>query len=332
VANTLQIFEWMLDVKMGQETILMATPLFHIYGMIAGMSLGIYSASTLVMFEDPGDETVVIRSINKYKPTIFLAIPTMYDAIINDSDVKAGKVDVRSIWGWISGSVPLLQETKLEFEKLTGGRLVEGYGLSEALAITHCNPFCDQTRTGSIGLPLPDVDARIVDQENGVTVLPPGNSGELVIKSPNVMVGYHNNPNETANSLRNGWLYTGDIARMDEDGFFYIIDRKNELITSGGFQVWPREVEGAIVENPKVQEVSVAGIPDPYRGERVKAWIVLKPGQTAEAEEIRVWCKDRLAPFKVPTHIEFKDALPKTTLGEILRRELVKQHLEAERG
>lgn len=332
VANTLQICEWMSDVKMGQETVLIVIPLFHLYGMIAGLSFGIYSASTLVMIEDPGDIANVIRSISKYKPTIFPDTPTMYNAMINDPDVKARKVDLSSIRECISGSAPLRRETKEKFDELIGGRLVEGYGLSEAPAVTHCNPLYGESRTGSIGIPLPDVDARIVDRENGVTVLPPGDIGELVIKSPNVMVGYHNNPTETANSLKDGWLYTDDIARMDEDGFFYIVDRKKELIKPGGFEVWPREVEEAIAKHPKVQEVGVAGIPDPYRGETVKAWIVLKPGQNADVEEIRAWCRDRLAPFKVPTYVEFRDALPKTTIGVILRRELVKGHLEAERG
>jgi long-chain acyl-CoA synthetase len=208
--------------------------------------------------------------------------------------------------------------------------LVEGYGLSEAPTATHCNPLYGETRIGSIGIPLPDVDARIVDLEDGVTDLPPGEIGELIVKSPNVMVGYHNMPTETENTLRDGWLYTGDIARMDEDGYFYIVDRKKEVIKPSGFQVWPREVEEVISDNPKVLEVGVAGIPDAYRGETVKAWVVLKPGEKADVEEIRGWCKERLAPFKVPTHVEFRDEIPKTTVGKILRRELLKQHMDAQ--
>jgi long-chain acyl-CoA synthetase len=273
----------------------------------------------------------VIGSIAKFKPTIYPGVPAMYNAINNHPDVIAGKVDVSSIRGCISGSAPLMRETKEKFDALTGGRLVEGYGLSEAPTATHCNPLYGETRTGSIGIPLSDVDAGIVDLEDGTTVLPPGEIGELVIKSPNVMVGYHNMPTETANSLRDGWLFTGDIARMDEDGYFYIVDRKKELIKPGGFQVWPREVEEVIAENPKVFEVGVAGIPDAYRGETVKAWVVLKPGESADTEEIRAWCKERLAPFKVPTHVEFRDEIPKTTVGKILRRELVQQHLESDK-
>jgi long-chain acyl-CoA synthetase len=177
-------------------------------------------------------------------------------------------------------------------------------------------------------LPLPDIDCRIISLEDEVTVLGPGEVGELVIQGPNVMKGYHNMPTETANSLRDGWLYTGDIARMDEEGFFYMVDRKKELIKPGGYQVWPRDVEEVIATHPKVLEVGVAGVPDPYRGETVKAWVVLKPEETATEEEIKDWCKDRMAKFKVPTHVEFRSELPKTTVGKILRRELVRQHKE----
>ena len=221
-----------------------------------------------------------------------------------------------------------MRETKEQFEALTGGLVFEGYGLSEAPTATHCNPLFGENRTGSIGLPLPDVDARIIDLDDEVTVLPVGEIGELVVKGPLVFKGYHNMPTETKNALRDGWLYTGDIARMDEDGYFYIVDRKKELIKPGGFQVWPREVEEVIQENPKVLEVGVAGIPDPKRGETVKAWVVLKPGETADVAEIRAWCKDKLAAYKVPTKVEFRDELPKIIVGKILRRELVRQHKE----
>ena len=200
--------------------------------------------------------------------------------------------------------------------------------MSEAPTASHCNPLYGKNPPGSMGLPLPDVDCRIISLDDEVTVMQPGEIGELVIKSPNVMHGYHNMPTETENTLRDGWLYSGDIARMDEEGFFYIVDRKKELIKPGGYQVWPREVEEIIASHPKVMEVGVAGIPDPYRGETVKAWVVIKPGETLTEEEVRDWCKERLAKFKVPTHVEFRDELPKTTVGKILRRELVRQHKE----
>jgi long-chain acyl-CoA synthetase len=221
-----------------------------------------------------------------------------------------------------------MRETKEKFEALTGGKLVEGYGLSEAPTATHCNPLYGDIRTGSIGLPLPDVDCRIVSLDDGITTLKPGEVGELCIQGPQVMKGYHNMPTETANTLRDGWLYTGDIAKMDEDGYFYIVDRKKELIKPGGYQVWPREVEEVISSYPKVLEVGVAGVVDAYRGETVKAWVVLKPGETATEEEIREYCKKNMAPFKVPTQVEFRTELPKTTVGKVLRRELVREHME----
>jgi long-chain acyl-CoA synthetase len=329
VANTLQIQSFMPDLKYGDEIVLMAIPMFHVYGLVAGMSFGIASAASLVLAVNPRDLDDVLGSIAKYRPTIYPGVPTMYNAINNHPDVQAGKVDVSSIRGCISGSAPLMRETKLTFEKLTGGKLVEGYGLSEAPTATHCNPLNGINKEGSIGLPLPDVEARIISLDDEVTVLPPGEIGELVLRGPQIMKGYHNMPTETANSLRDGWLYTGDIARMDEEGYFYIVDRKKELIKPSGYQVWPREVEEVISEHAKVLEVGVAGIPDAYRGETVKAWIVMKPGETATAEDIQAWCKERLAAFKVPTHVEFRDELPKTTVGKVLRRELVRQDREA---
>jgi len=248
--------------------------------------------------------------------------------------VIAGKYNLRSIKACISGSAPLMRETKEKFEELSGGVVFEGFGLSEAPTATHCNPLLGVNKTGSIGMPMSDVECRIVSLDDGETTLPMGEVGELVIRGPQVMRGYHNMPTETENTLRTmddggPWLFTGDIARMDEDGYFYIVDRKKELIKPGGFQVWPREVEEVLTTNPKVLEAGVAGIPDPYRGETVKAWIVVRPGETLTEDEIRSWCKERLAPYKVPSHIEFRTELPKTTVGKILRRELVRQHKEA---
>ncbi|MDX1600726.1 MAG: AMP-binding protein, partial [Anaerolineales bacterium] len=245
VANTLQIRSW-LPGETGEEIMLMAIPLFHVYGMVAGMSYAISAAASMVMVPDPRDMQDVLENIDKYQPTLFPGVPAMYNAINNHPDVEAGKYDIGSIKACISGSAPLMKETQERFEELTGGNLVEGYGLSEAPTATHCNPIHGETRTGSIGLPFPDVDCRIVSLEDEVTVLDPGEVGELIIKSPNVMVGYHNMPTETNNTLRDGWLYTGDIAKMDEDGYFYIVDRKKEVIKPSGFQVLPREVEEVI--------------------------------------------------------------------------------------
>ena len=333
VANTLQMKEWITTAEEGKETVLMAIPLFHVYGMVAGMNFALVSGASLVMIPNARDIPDVLENINKYHPTIFPGVPTLYNAINNRPEVKSGKVNLRSIKACISGSAPLMRETKEKFEELSGGKVFEGYGLSEAPTATHCNPLMGVNKTGSIGMPMSDVDCKIISLDDGETEMALGEIGELVIHGPQVMKGYHNMPTETANSLRKlkdgkTWLFTGDIARMDEEGYFYIVDRKKELIKPGGFQVWPREVEEAIAAHPKVLEVGVAGIPDPYRGETVKAWIVLKPGQQATADEIKAFCKERLAAYKVPTHYEFRTELPKTTVGKILRRELVKQHKE----
>jgi long-chain acyl-CoA synthetase len=338
VANTLQIKSWMSTLREGQEIVLMAIPLFHVYGMVAGMNFALASGASMVMVPNPRDLLDVLSSIDKYKPTIFPGVPTLYNAINNHPAVKAGKYDLKSVKACISGSAPLMRETKEKFEALTGGVVFEGFGLSEAPTATHCNPLAGINKTGSIGMPMPDVECKIINLDDGVTVLEMGEVGELIIRGPQVMKGYHNMPTETVNTLRDledggaPWLFTGDIARMDEDGYFYIVDRKKELIKPGGYQVWPREVEEAIIAHPKVLEVGVAGIPDPYRGETVKAWVVVKPGETLTEEEIKTFSKERLAAYKVPTHIEFRSELPKTTVGKILRRELVRQHKEGSKN
>ena len=333
VANTLQIKAWLVTSNDGQEVYLMAIPLFHVYGMVAGLGIAIASGASMVMVPNPRDLKDVLENISKHKATVFPGVPAMYNGINNHPDVKAGKYELSSIKVCISGSAALMRETKEEFERLTGGKIFEAYGLSEAPTGTHGNPLLGVNKTGSIGMPFPNMDCRVVSLDDGETDLLQGEIGELLLNGPQVMKGYHNMPTETANSLRKDkdgkvWLYTGDIVRMDEDGYFYIVDRKKELIKPGGFQVWPREVEEAIMDYPKVLEVGVAGIPDPYRGETVKAWIVLKPGETATAEDIKAFCKERLAAYKVPTHYEFRAELPKTTVGKILRRELVRQHKE----
>jgi long-chain acyl-CoA synthetase len=296
------------------------------------MLFSILDGASMVMVPNPRDLKDLLDNIQKYKTTIFPGVPTLYNAINNHPDVLAGKYNLSTIKACISGSAPLLRETKEKFEALTGGVVFEGYGLSEAPTATHCNPLLGENRTGSIGLPLPDVDARIISLDDEVTVMPVGEIGELVVKGPQVFKGYHQMPTETSNSLRDGWLYTGDIARMDEDGYFYIVDRKKELIKPGGYQVWPREVEEVIAANPKVLDVGVAGVPDAYRGETVKAWVVVKPGEELTQQEVMDWCKERLAKFKVPTEVEFRSELPKTTVGKILRRELVREHKEAAKG
>ncbi|HMV28999.1 MAG TPA: long-chain fatty acid--CoA ligase [Anaerolineales bacterium] len=333
VANTLQIKSWMTGLDEGKEVVLMGIPLFHVYGMVAGMNFAMATGSSMVMIPNARDLKDVLENIAKYKATIFPGVPLLYNGINNHPDVKAGKYDLSSIKACISGSAALMRETKEEFERLTGGKVFEGFGMSEAPTAVTCNPLNGVNKTGSIGMPLPDVDMKIISLDDGETEMQLGEIGEIVVNGPQVMKGYHNMPTETANSLRQlkdgkTWLFTGDIARMDEDGYFYIVDRKKELIKPGGFQVWPREVEEAIMDNPKVLEVGVGGIPDPKSGETVKAWVVLKPGESMTEDELKEFCKERLAPYKVPRYVEFRTELPKTTVGKILRRELVRQHKE----
>ena len=333
VANTMQVGSWMPNLLMGKETVLMAIPLFHVYGMVVGMLFGIYMAAPLVMVPNPRDMPDLLGNIRKFHPTVFPGIPMLYNAINNRPEVIAGKYDLKSIKACISGSAPLLRDTKERFEALSGGKVFEGYGLSEAPTATHCNPQMGMNKTGSIGMPFPDVEAKIISLDDGETEMKLGEIGELVVRGPQVMKGYHNMPHETTIALRKlgdgkVWLFTGDIACMDEDGYFYIVDRKKELIKPGGEQVWPREVEEVIAANPKVLEVGVAGIPDSLRGEVVKAWVVVKPGEHITEEEVKEWSRKSLAVYKVPRQVEFRSELPKTTVGKVLRRELVRQHNE----
>ncbi|QBS38649.1 long-chain fatty acid--CoA ligase [Thermaerobacter sp. FW80] len=325
VANVLQTAEWTLRGRWDeahQQVILGVMPFFHSYGMTTVMNLAI--ALQCAMVPLPRFEAeMVIRAIDKYRPTMVPGVPTMYVALMNHP--KFHKIDVSSIEACVSGAAPLPLEVQERFEASTGGQLVEGYGLTEASPVTHANPPNEYKRNGTIGLPVPDTDARIVDIETGTRVLGPGEVGELIIRGPQVMKGYWNRPEETARALRDGWLYTGDIATMDEDGFFRIVDRKKEMIISGGYNVYPREVEEVLYEHPKVLEAAVIGAPDPYRGEMVKAFAVLKPGQTATEQEIIEFCRQRLAKYKVPRAVEFRSELPKTLIGKVLRRALLEE-------
>ncbi len=325
VANALQVTEWFKGCRYGEETVICVLPFFHSYGMTCCINFGIANAATLVVlprFEiDP-----VMQAIDKYQPTLFPGVPTMYIGVVNHPDVT--KINVKSIKYCISGSAPLPVEVAQKFEELTGGYLVEGFGLSETSPVSHCNPMIGVRKPGSIGLPLPDTLCKIVDLETGTKILPPGETGELCITGPQAMKGYWNMPEETAKTLRDGWVYTGDIARMDEDGYFYIVDRKKDMIIAGGFNIYPRDVEEVLFEHPKVMEAVVAGVPDPYRGETVKAFIVLKEGEQATEEEIVAYCKTKLAAYKVPKLVEFRKELPKTAVGKVLRRFLREEEMK----
>jgi long-chain acyl-CoA synthetase len=302
-------------------------PLFHIFGMTVTMNSPIYMRSTMVMLPDPRDIPSVIKTIEKYRPAIFCGVPTMYIALINTPGIE--KHNLRSIRLCISGASALPVEVQRKFEALTGGRLVEGYGLTETSPVTHVNPLDDprKNRPGSIGIPVSDTEAKIVDLESGEHDLPPDKAGELVIRGPQVMMGYWNKPEDNKVSIRDGWFHTGDIATMAPDGYFSIVDRKKDMIDVSGFKVWPREVEETLFEHPAIQEAAVVGIPDARSGEAVKAFVVLKKGSEGKvtAEEISKFCKERIASFKAPKFVEFKDALPKTAVGKVLRRELKKE-------
>lgn len=324
LANVLQMKAWAtpIDIEEGKEIAVGVMPLFHVYGMVTVMHFAVATGSAMLLL--PRFQVgQVLKMIKRYRPAFFPGVPTMYVAVINHPEVR--KYDLRSIRACISGAAPLPVEVQQKFEELTGGKLVEGYGLSEAPTATHCNPIMGKRKIGSIGVPLPDVEAKIMDMETGEKEMPIGEVGELVIKAPQVMKGYWNRPEETQMVLRNGWLYTGDLAKMDEDGFFSIVDRKKELIIAGGYNIYPREVEEVLYEHPKVKEVACYGVPDPYRGQTVKVAIVLKEGQTATEEEIIEFCRERLARYKIPKLVEFRTELPKSPIGKVLRRVLMEE-------
>jgi long-chain acyl-CoA synthetase len=302
------------------EIMLGALPFFHVFGLTTAMNLAIYMGWGNILIPKPQPEPL-IRAIQKFKPTFAPLVPTMYIGILNHPYID--KIDLTSIKGCFSGSAPLPVEVLRDFENKTGAVIVEGYGLTESSPVTHVNPFAGGKRkVGSIGIPIPDTTCRIVDLDEGVADLPVGESGELLVKGPQVMKGYWNKAEETAATLKDGWLRTGDIAKMDEDGYFYIVDRKKDMILSGGLNVYPRDIEEVFYEHPKVQEAAAIGIPHPTRGESVKVFVTLKEGETATSEELIGYCKDKMATFKLPTEIEFRKELPKTNVGKILKKDL----------
>ncbi len=317
-ANTIQAYVWAREfVRRGEERYLVVLPLFHSFGMTSLMNVGMINGATLILLPR-FDVEEVLDAIRTYRPTFLPAVPTMYIALLNHP--RAAESGLGSIRLCNSGAAPLPIEVVQQFARFSSGTFIEGYGLTEASPITHINPIMNLKKLGSIGIPIPDTDARIVDVETGTREQAPGEIGELIIRGPQVMKGYWNRPEETAQVLRDGWLYTGDIARMDEDGYFYIVDRKKDMILTGGFNVYPREVEEVLYAHPAVLEAAVVGVPDPYRGEAVKAFVVLRPGAQASEEEILAHCRKHLAPYKVPRSVEFREALPKSMVGKVLRR------------
>lgn len=319
-ANALQSQEFFKEeVTYGEESCLTVIPLFHVFGMTAAMNLSILNGSKNILLPR-FDLQEVLETIKREQPTTFPGVPTMYIAITNHPEAE--KYGIDSIHICNSGSAPMPVETMKEFERKTGAKILEGYGLSEASPTTHCNPPFAERKPGSIGIGMPSTEYKVVDLATGEGEVPRGEKGELVIRGPQVMKGYWNMTEETENALRDGWLYTGDIATMDEDGYVYIVDRKKDMILSSGYNVYPRDIEEVLYEHPAVQEAVAIGVADPYRGESVKVIIVKKAGQEATEEQIVDWAKEKMAAYKVPKLVEFRSELPKTNVGKILRRAL----------
>jgi long-chain acyl-CoA synthetase len=331
VVNAIQTSAWNPGAKPGREVMMTALPLTHSYAMTVCMNQSVYNGWAQILIPNPREFDRLLGAINKYHPTLFPGVPTLYTAINNNPDVKAGKYDVKSIKVCISGAAGLPPEVQQEFQRITGGRLVEGYGLSEASPVVTANPIQSGGKIGTIGVPFPDTDVKIVDVETEEKTLGVGEQGVLCVKGPQVMKGYWNMPEETAKALRtdeNGetWLHTGDIAEMDEEGYIRIVDRKKDMIlASGGLNVYPREIEDVLYEHPKVLEAAAIGVPVGAQNQRAKVFIVLKPGETATEEEIIEFCKENMAAFRVPKYVEFRDELPKTMVGKILRRVLMEE-------
>ncbi|MCY3834021.1 MAG: long-chain fatty acid--CoA ligase [Chloroflexi bacterium] len=337
VANMLQTegFLDLLETPAEEHIFLGAVPFFHVYGLVVVVSTSVYRGCKIVIVPNPRDIDDVLGNIEVFRTTLFPGVPALYNAINNHPKVQSGEIDLSSLQLCLSGSAPLPEATKAAFERLSGSSVREGFGMSEAPTATHVNPVYKENRPGSIGLPLPEMDMRIVSLEDGETDVPVGEVGELVMAGPNVMVGYHGMLEETRNALRERdgkrWLYTGDIARMDADGYFYIVDRKKDMALIGGYNVYPTTVENAIAAHGAVLEVGVAAIPHPEREgqEALKAWVVLKPEGALEADELIEFLGDKLAPYEIPRRIAFIDELPKTAIGKTLRRELVRMDQEA---
>jgi long-chain acyl-CoA synthetase len=331
VVNAFQALNW-INVGAEQEATLTSLPLFHSYGMSMCMNACVLSGGTMILVPDPRDTSDIVNTIDKHRPTYFPGVPAMYVAINNYPELE--KYNLDSIKACASGAAPLPPEVQMRFQELTGASLSEGYGLSEASPATHGNPAYGDNRIGTIGLPWPDTEAKIVDGQTGERLVPVGEIGELCIRGPQVMKGYWNMPAETANALRpdpdggEPWLFTGDMAAMDADGYFRIVERKKEMILgAGGMNIYPREIEDILYEHPKVLEAAVIGVPIPDKGERVKAFVVVKENEQVTKEEIFEHCAKSLAPHKRPKYIEFREALPKTLVGKVLRRELLEQEL-----
>jgi long-chain acyl-CoA synthetase len=329
----MQLRAWFKNiVEEWTDVLMLNMPLFHVYGLAGVFSAGLIGHEPLAVVPNPRDMNDMLATIQKVKPSFLPGVPTLFNALLNQPKVQSGKASLKSLKLSISGAASLLTDTKERYERATGGRILEGFGMTESMMAAVVTPVKGLYKPGAVGIPLPDVEIRVVDAETGKKGLPSCDKelaacqvGEIIMRAPQLMKGYWKKPAETAIAIRDGWLFTGDLGYVDADGYMYIVDRKKDVIKPSGFQVWPREVEEVIASHPAVAEVGVAGVPDPYQGQAVKAWVVLRPGKTVTADELRAYCRKKLAAYKVPKHIEFRASLPKSTVGKVLRRVLA-QH------
>jgi long-chain acyl-CoA synthetase len=336
VAAGRQLHTWINSaLSPGHDVIMLPLPLCHVYANVGVQPLALMANAPLSLIPNPRDLGDLLNTIRQVKPTFFNGIPTLYTAILNHPRVRSGKVDLGSIKLCFSGAAALMAETKRRFEEATGARIVEGYSLTEGMMACCVNPVKGPNKIGSIGLPLPDVEVRIVDAEHGTREMAAGEVGELIMRAPQHMEEYWENPDETHETIRahgdgGMWIHTGDLAYMDDEGYVFLVDRKKDMMKTSGFQVWPREIEEVLATHPAVMEVSIAGVPDAAKGEVPRAWVVLRAGQSATEDELRAYCRQRLAPYKVPAKIEFRKDLPKTMVGKVLRRILVQEAMAAQ--
>jgi long-chain acyl-CoA synthetase len=323
LAAAMQLQSWLGSLcEEWQDRLLLVMPLFHTYGNVGALGTGLVAHCTIVPVPNPRDLDDLVATIEETRAAFVTGVPTLFNALLNHRAVKSGQADLTSIKLCLSGAAPLLLETKQRFETITGGRIIEGYALTESVMAAVMTPARGLYKPGAIGIPLPDVELRIVDPEDETNVLPPGEVGHILLRAPQLMAGYWNDPARTAETIHDGWLLTGDLGYLDDDGYLFLVDRLKELIKVSGYQVWPREVEEAVATHPAVSEVGVRGIPDALRGEVVKAWVVLRPGETITEAQLRAYCREHLAPYKVPRQVEFCESLPKSAIGKVLRRKL----------
>jgi long-chain acyl-CoA synthetase len=328
--NVQQVASWFVEAQPGREVMLGCLPLFHVFGLTVAMNFPVRIAAAIVLMPDPRDIPQMISNIAKHRVTLFPGVPAMFNAIVNAPGLK--HLDLTSVTSCFSGSAPLPSDVLERFEALTGSKIVEGYGLTETSPVTHGNPLNGRRKIGSIGVPFPNTDMKVVSFDDGVTEVPAGTKGELLVKGPQVMRGYWNAPEESAAALTDGWLHTGDVATVDDDGYCFIVGRTKEMIIAGGYNIYPDEVDAVLMAHPAVHESATIGVPDPTRGETVKSFVVLREGQEASPDDLIAHCRRDLAPYKVPRSIEFLDELPRSSALKILRRELREREAAAVAG